>query len=198
MLTETRVAIAEDVVLDFSGLFSGEPADGEPEAQDAEQAPALDAGEPVAEEQAKKLTLEAKRERDAQERSRKVYRIYQENTRTSEQLQSAILKGVAAGADIYGLFLQAVKTVSLMTHNELFYSQIEADLKAIYGRGLQLKPPLQQELQETRERLQRLIDAEGREHGTEDGDRINRAVRAHRDKIAELEQMIQRAEERSA
>lgn len=193
MQTGTAVAISEDIVLDFSGLFSGEPVEEEPDRQ-TEEAPAdLDAGERV-EEQAKKLSLEAQRERDAYERSREVYRIYQENTRTSEQLQNAILKGVAAGEDVYSLFLKAVKVVSLMTHDELFYRQLEADLAAIYGRGLQEKPQLDKELQDAKTRLQRLIEAENRERGTDDGERISRAVRAHRAKIDELEKMIQREE----
>ncbi len=200
------VETSEDIVLDFSGLFEEPP---EKQAPEMPVEPRLDDGEyktlseekkpveglqtGVEGQQAITLYLEAKKQREDHQRSLEVYRTYQENIRKSELLQSSILKGVAAGEDVYSLFLQAVKCISLMTSDELFYRQTEADLKAIYGRGLQLKPPLQMELRETEERLQRLIESQKREYGSEDGNRISRAVRAHREKIAELEGMIQRA-----
>lgn len=169
MGAETRIAVAEDIVLDFAGLFS--PIEGEKQAPESPVEPFLGAGEyktltepqkPVdglteglEGQQAKKLYLDAQREREDHQRSLEVYRHYQENIKTSGQLQTDILKGVQAGTDIYSLFLKAAKAISLMTSNSLFYSQIEADIEAIYGRGLQHKPPLQKALQEAQERLQR-------------------------------------------
>lgn len=47
-----------------------------------------------------------------------------------------------------------------MTSNSVFYSQIEGDIKAIYGQGLLDPISLQIELQETQERLTRLREAE--------------------------------------
>ena len=80
-----------------------------------------------------------------------------------------------------------------MTSNSVFYSQIEDDTRSIYGRGLNYKP-LQNELQDTQKRLQRLLEAEQREADTDSRERIKRAVKAHREHIAELEAMIARAE----
>ena len=128
------------------------------------------------------------------DRNLEVYRTYQENIKRSEQLQSEILKGIKAGEDVYSLFLKAAKAISLMTSNSVFYSQIEDDTRSIYGRGLNYKPPLQNELQDTRKRLQRLLEAEQREADTDSRERIKRAVKAHREHIAELEAMIARAE----
>lgn len=145
-------------------------------------------------EQAKILLLNTQREREDHQRSLEVYRHYQENIKTSGQLQTDILKGVQAGTDIYSLFLKAAKAISLMTSNSLFYSQIEADIEAIYGRGLQHKPPLQKELQETQTRLQRLLEAGQREQPPDIRERIRAAIKAHRAAIERLEDMIAKAD----
>jgi uncharacterized membrane protein YccC len=208
MGAEARVAIAEDLVLDFSGLFTGEPP--EKQAPESPVEPFLGAGEyktltepqkPVdglteglEGQQAKKLYLDAQREREDHQRSLEVYRTYQENIKTSSQLQTEILKGLKAGEDVYSLFLKAAKAISLMTSNSLFYSQIEEDIEAIYGRGLQHKPPLQKELQETQTRLQRLLEAGQREQPPDSRERIQRAIEAHRATIERLEDMIAKAD----
>lgn len=153
MGAETRIAVAEDIVLDFAGLFS--PIEGEKQAPESPTEPLLRAveyktitepqkpaerlTEGLEGQQAKKLYLDTQREREDRQRSLEVYRTYQENIKTSSHLQTEILKGLKAGEDVYSLFLKAAKAISLMTSNSLFYSQIEA----IYGRGLQHKPPLQ-------------------------------------------------------
>lgn len=203
MRTEAKVAIAEDLVLDFSGIFAEGPI--EKQAPERPVEPFLGAGgiESIAEpqkpvevhteglegQQAKKLFLDTQREREDHRRSLEVYKTYQENIKTSSQLQTDILKGLKAGEDVYSLFLKAVKAIALMTSNSLFYSQAEADLIAIYGRGLQEKPPLQRELQEAQKRLQRLLEAEQREQPPDSKERIHRAIEAHRKTIAELETM---------
>lgn len=74
-----------------------------------------------------------------------------------------------------------------MASNSLFYTQTKADLKAIYGRGLQEKPPLQMEIEETQERLQRLREAEKREDNMDSKERIQRAIKAHEDTIEKLQ-----------
>lgn len=200
-----RVTITDNVILDFTGLFSQE------EAPESPVEPFLGAGainnpiEPqkpvqgqingLEREQAKQLFLQATREQEDHRRSLEVYRTYQENIKTSSTLQTQILKGLKAGEDVYSLFLKAAKAISLMTSNSLFYSQAEADLIAIYGRGLQQKPPLQREREEAQKRLQRLLEAEQREQPPDSKERIHRAVEAHRKTIAELGAMIDRAEQ---
>lgn len=81
-----------------------------------------------------------------------------------------------------------------MTSNKLFYMQIEADTRAIYGAGLNYKPPLQHELQDTQERLQRLLEAEQREQPPDSRERIRAAIKAHRAAIERLEDMIAKAD----
>lgn len=104
MGAETRIAVAEDIVLDFAGLFS--PIEGEKQAPESPVEPLLGAGEyktitepqkpveglktglqgiPQKEppEQAKILLLNTQREREDHQRSLEVYRHYQENIKTS-------------------------------------------------------------------------------------------------------------------
>lgn len=199
-----RVTITDNVILDFTGLFSQE------EATESPVEPLLGAGainnpiEPqkpvqgqingLEREQAKQLFLQATREQEDHRRSLEVYRTYQENIKTSSTLQTQILKGLKAGEDVYSLFLKAAKAISLMTSNSVFYNQTEKDLIAIYGRGLQEKPPLQMELEEVQERLQRLREAEKREQASDSKERIQRAIQAHENKATELRGMIEKTQ----
>lgn len=199
-----RVTITDNVILDFTGLFSQE------EAPESPVDPLLGAGainnpiEPqkpvqgqingLEREQAKQLFLQASREQEDHRRSLEVYRTYQENIKTSSTLQTQILKGLKAGEDVYSLFLKAAKAISLMTSNSVFYSQTEEDLKAIYGRGLQEKPPLQIELEEVQGRLQKLIEADKREKDSDSKERIQRAIQAHKNKATELREMIEKTQ----
>lgn len=205
-MTEAKVAITDDLILDFTGLFSESP----PEAPESHVEPLLGAEwtgdreaaqKPVEgqingleTQQAVGLYLKTQREREAEQRSLEVYRAYQENIKASSQLQTEILKGIKAGEDVYSLFLKAAKAISLMTSNKLFYTQIEADTRAIYGAGLNYKPPLQHELQDTQERLQRLLEAEQREQPPDSRERIRAAIKAHRAAIERLEDMIAKAD----
>lgn len=186
---ERAVAISDNVILDFGGLFAEQEKVAEGLKTGLNSIPQK---EPP--EQAKILLLDTQREREDHQRSIDVYRTYQENIKTSGQLQTDILKGVQAGADIYSLFLKAVKAISLMTSNTAFYSQIETDIKNIYGIGLQLPAPLKMELMGTQERLDRLREAEQREPNIGS---IKRAITAHQNRIAELEKQIAKAQEKT-
>lgn len=145
-----------------------------------------------------KLQREADRKKQDIDRSLAICREYQQNIKTSSQLQTEILKGARAGEDIYSLFLKAVKAVSLMTSNTVFYSQLEGDIRAIYGAGLQEAPALQIELQQVQERYKKLLEALEREPDGDSRERIKRAVKAHENRIAELETLIARGAESKA
>lgn len=67
-------------------------------------------------------------------RSKEIYKEYQKNIRTSEQLQIEILKGAKEGEPLPELFLKAVKAISLMTSNTVFYNQLERDIKEKYSK----------------------------------------------------------------
>ena len=144
-----------------------------------------------------KLQREADRKKQDIDRSLAICREYQQNIKTSSQLQTEILKGARAGEDIYSLFLKACKAISLMTANTVFYSRLEGDIRAIYGQGLLDPLPLQIELQQTQERLTRLREALNREIEPDAKERIQRAVKAHENRIAELEKQIAKAQEKT-
>lgn len=199
-----RVTIANNIVLDFTGLFTQEEAPEspvEPLLRDGEYKTIIEPRKPVQgkidgleREQAKQLFLQASREQEDYKKCLEVYRTYQENIKTSSTLQTEILKGLKAGEDVYSLFLKAVKAISLMTSNGLFYSQTEEDLKVIYGRGLHEKTLPQIELQEVQERLQRLIEAEKREETSNSKQKIQRAIQAHENEATRLRGMIEKTQ----
>ena len=141
---------------------------------------------------------ELQRMQTEQARYKAVCKEYQQNIKTSELLQTDILKGARAGEDIYSLFLKAVKAISLMTANSLFYSQLEGDIKTIYGKGLLHAPALQIELREVEARTVLLKGALERETERDNIDRIKRAIVAHQSKRAELEALIKRADSRAS
>lgn len=125
-----------------------------------------------------------------QQKERAVYTTYQDNIKLSGQLQTEILKGVKAGADITDLFLKACKAISRMTSNSVFYTQTEADLKAIYGIGLKQPQAMQKELEEVRQRLTMLTRPELQQEPPESKQRIDNAIKAHKERIKQLADMI--------
>ena len=127
------------------------------------------------------------------DRSLAIYKEYQQNTKTSSQLQNDILKGLKAGEDIYSLFLKATKAISLMTSNSVFYRETEENLKAIYGIGLQEKPPLQMELAALEDRLFHLEEATLWSTGDELL-RIQKAIQAHEERATEIRKTIEKTQ----
>lgn len=137
------------------------------------------------------LRRQAEANQRATQRAFEICREYQQNILASSQLQAEILQGVKAGVDAYTLLLKACKAVSLMTSNKVFYSQIEADIRAVHGEGLLYPAPLQMERTQTQERLTMLYNAMKRD--TTDADskkRIGRAIAEHEAKIASLETLM--------
>lgn len=140
------------------------------------------------------LQRQADANKAEKERALAVYREYQENIKTSSQLQTEILKGAMWGEDIYSLFLKAVKAISLMTSNTLFYSQLNDDIRAIYGAGLLEPKPLELELEEVQGRLEKLREASQRETEPADNkERIKRAIQAHEQRATQLKELIEKA-----
>lgn len=195
--------------MDFSEDFSEKPPEKQPSKTPTETLLEPEGHKAPLEENALQGLTEClqgipilQRQADAnkaeRERALAVYREYQKNIKLSGQLQTEILKGVKRGEDIYSLFLKAVKAISLMTSNTVFYSQLEGDIRAIYGQGLLDPLPLQIELQQVQERLTRLKEAEKREGEADSRERIKRAVQAHENRIAELEALILKGTESKA
>ena len=126
------------------------------------------------------LQSEADKRRSEIERAQRIIQEHQRNVKDTNRIQTEILKGVKAGESVYTLFLKAIKSISLMTADNLFYSQVEADIAAIYGAGLLEPKPLEMEIEAIEERLARLRAAHGRDEEPEDSrKRIDAAIKAH-------------------
>lgn len=87
------------------------------------------------ERQQEETSLEARKlnkKADTIEDAKKVYQEHQKARKQSQELQWEIMKGVNNGEDIKELFLKAAKTISLITGTDLFYIQIEKQIKEKY------------------------------------------------------------------
>ena len=145
-------------------------------------------------ENSKTLLNDVKKGGEVAEMSARICREYLDNVSATDELQAEILKGIKAGEDFYHLFLKAVKAVSLMTSNPQFYNQIKRDCRSLYGGVFNQKEPLEEMLEETQERMERLEKAAAVESDIDARDRITRCIDAHKEKIEELENQIRHAE----
>lgn len=192
--------------LDFSGLNSiatrqaqkdfTEPLE-EKEVQDyhrEEKAPET-ATEAQEEEIGSPAVIKLQREQEEHRRNLEIYREYQNNIKQSEGLRTDIMRGVKAGEAPQALLLKAVKCISLMTGDNLFYSQIEQDLKTIWGEGFLDRIPLEWELEEVQDRIGKMLEALGREEDPDSRHRLETAISAHRKKAGELAILISKAGE---
>lgn len=136
------------------------------------------------------------REQEDRARLQEAYRDYQSNIKNAGDLRTQILKGARAGEDPIALLLKACKCISSMTGEKLFSEQVEEDLKAIYGKALLEPVPLEWELDEVKNRLDRLQKAIQRETEPEDRHRMETAIEAHRKRAGELEELLGKAEGR--
>ena len=119
------------------------------------------------------------------ERALTVCRTYQQSLIAVSQMQAEILKGAAAGADIYDLFLKAVKALSLLTNDNVIYGEVERNVRAVYGIGLSEASPLSAELEEVEGRLSKLRAAAQNEKG-DDLKRIQHAIAEHEARAAAI------------
>ena len=199
-----RVNLTDKVALDFSGIFTQkkeapespvEPISqgGQYETLSQKEKPATGLTEGLAGLGTFKLVKKAVDSKNAKEEALKICREHQENTAKSQHLQNGILKGLKSGEDIYSLFLKATEAISLMTNNGLFHKQAKEDIQAIYGIGLQEKAPLSIELEQVQKRLEKLLEAEGREEDPDSRERIKRAITAHRGREKEIEALLKKA-----
>lgn len=122
----------------------------------------------------------------------RAYSIIQDNIKESESQQANILKGIKAGEPPAMLLCRAVDAISRMTGNPLFYEQAITYLTTVYGEIFLEPYPLEKELEETEERLEKLKIASRKPAAQEDKDRIAAAIMAHQEKVAQLRETIAR------
>lgn len=132
------------------------------------------------------LARRQQEEKDAQDRAREVYRKHQEAVKRTEQIRTAILKGITAGESMTRLFLLATEGLSLATGDTMLHTQAAADVRAIYGHGLQDAGAREIEAAEIRQRLERLKAAERAATDGADRNRIARAIRRHGELLQQI------------
>lgn len=146
-------------------------------AQDFEPVPAPPPAPILAREQAQ----------DAEERTRaaEVYRKYQENIKASETAQTALRKGILAGASPYRLLLLATECIGRLTNNTEFIEGTRSDLKLVYGELMGEPGALEIELEEVEARLDHMRAYQGENKG-----RVYTAIREHERRAEELKKRI--------
>lgn len=141
-----------------------------------------------------KALISLTREKEDRQRTLEAYRDYQNNIKKAGSLRTDILKGVQTGEPAQTLLLKAVECISCMTGDRLFYTQIAEDLKAVYGEAFLEEIPLEWELEEVEERLEKMKEALARETTEPDAkDRIKRAIRKHEEKRTQLKELLERS-----
>lgn len=118
------------------------------------------------------------------------WKAYLDNAHKSEELQAAVIKGAKAGESPYRLLLQCAKAISLMTDNPTFYEQIERSVRAVYGEALRETVPLTIDLEQTEERLGRILEAEEKAQSLDLKEELQHAIRAHRNRIDFLNEQL--------
>ena len=122
---------------------------------------------------------------------REIYRAYLNNTRASEELQCEIMKGAREGEDVCVLLLKACRAISAMTGSDTFAQQVERSLRAVYGEALEVRRPLEVELKEAEERLEKIRKAEAEADESDLKEAMHNAVRSHEAKIRRLQQALE-------
>ena len=111
----------------------------------------------------------------------------------ANQLQVEIMKGLKSGEPVERLLLKALECIALKDNDTVSYPEAKKTLLAVYGDALGETIPLEIELEEYEERLQRLKKAyeEGKETEPRDTqERVKNAILTHENRIAFLKEKL--------
>ena len=111
----------------------------------------------------------------------------------ANQLQVEVMKGLQCGEPVERLLLKALESMALKENDTVSYPEAKKTLIAVYGDALGQPVPLQIELEEFEERLERLRKAyeEGKETEPKDTqERVKNAIMAQENRIALLKKRI--------
>ncbi len=139
-----------------------------------------------------RLQREADRRKAEQEKYRKGISKHQEAIRKSGTLRNEIMHGILQGEDTTALLLKACECISLQTGEDVFYIQAKESIRSIYGYAFGNPYPLQLELGETKDRLEKLLQAEQKADSPDRKRRLQGAIREHRKKIQQIEESLRK------
>lgn len=123
-----------------------------------------------------------------------VYQEYQKNIKLTDSYQAEILQGLRTGEDPTGLLLKAIEAISRMTGNRHFYTQARGDLISIYGEALLYPLPLQWQIDEGMMRMEKILEALGREQDPASRDRIEASLKTLYQKIERQQALLDKAQ----
>lgn len=140
-------------------------------------------------EQAPAPILAREQAQEAQERTRaaEVYKKYQENIKAAGAAQTALRKGILAGASPYRLLLLATECIGHLLNDTEFIEGSRSDLKLVYGELLGEPGALEIELEEVEGRLAKLRAADT---DPEKMSRVYTIIREHERRAEELRKRI--------
>lgn len=157
-----------------------------------QQQPTQSRPEPVA--GLKKLQEKEEAMRRDHEQCVQVYQEYQQNIKLTDSYQAEILQGLRTGEDPIGLLLKAIEAISRMTGNRHFYTQARGDLISIYGEALLYPLPLQWQIDEGMMRMEKILEALGREQDPASRDRIEASLKTLYQKIERQQALLDKAQ----
>lgn len=139
------------------------------------------------------------RAQEDRQNSIEMFKTYQDNIRRSDQIREELMRGVRSGERAESLFLKAVRAISLMTGDSLFYEQIEKDIRSIWGEGCLSEIPLEWEIAEIEERVQNMREAlKSEDMDPRSRERVMKAVSAHTRRMDELRGRLEEKKRRKA
>lgn len=156
------------------------------------QMPTQSRPEPVA--GLKKLQEKEEAMKRDHEQCVQVYREYQQNIKLTDSYQAEILQGLRTGEDPTGLLLKAIEAISRMTGNRHFYTQARGDLISIYGEALLYPLLLQWQIDEGMMRMEKILEALGREQDPASRDRIEASLKTLYQKIERQQALLEQAQ----
>ena len=131
------------------------------------------------------LEITQAEQQQALERSREVYKAYQDNIMRAGTLRSEITKELQQGENMAILFLKAMEIIACMTGEDTSYQLAKDTVTAVYGYALRQPESLKVARAEIQERLSYLENALQFADGMEK-ERILQAIEAHHKKLEQL------------
>lgn len=132
------------------------------------------------------------RQKEAEEQQKEVYKSHQEAMHKAGQCKADINIGILSAESPLILLLKAIECISLMTGDKLFLEQSQANLWAIYGAGLLEPVELELELAKIQKQLQMLQRPELDSEPADNRERIQQAIKWHRQREAHLLELLER------
>lgn len=136
-----------------------------------------------------------RKERIERERAQRAFAERAEIRKRSGTARAEILRGLQRGEPIEALFLAACRAISDMTGDAAFSDRAEKDLLTIYGKALRQPAALATEAGQYERRAAALSARLENEPMTDDeADTLRRAIRAQKEKAAEIRAAAARQE----